>query len=567
MENILLTMSGNLFLEIGLMIILASLFAIVARLLKQPLIPAYVLVGIVLGPLGVGLIQDMEVIRTLSEIGIAFLLFVVGLEMNISKLKKVGFVAGVGGTIQVVLTFALGYGLALLLGFNSMNSVFLGLVLAFSSTMVVVKLLSDKNEISTLHGRIVLGILLMQDILVILVLSVIGDLSNVMVIFPALLKGVLLLAIVILLSKYVLGSLFRFAAKSQELLLLCSLAAVFVFSLLAVLLDFSIVVGAFLIGVGLASLPYNFDIIGRIKPLRDFFALIFFVSLGMEIVWLSNGALIPMLVFLGAIIILKPLIILVIISLFNYEKRTGFLTAISLGQISEFSLILISTGMALGYVNQEILSMTVIFAVVSITLTTYFIEYDNLLYKKMDWFLGVFEYLNTGKKRLGYVAKGTKKKVVIFGSHRIGSMVLNNLDKLKRGVLVVDYDPEIIEQLKEEKVSCMYGDISNVEILERIPWKDVKLVLSTAKSEEDNLFLIEYVKENYPKVKVIVTASHLDEALNLYEMGADYVVVPTISSGDLVSHLVGKFLDGGVDLKSMRNKHIKHLLNVELYGK
>src|SRR3989338_5195646 len=274
--------AGDVFIQLGMVIILAAIAAFLLRLFKQPQILAYVVVGVLITPV-FKVITNTSIIESMSIIGIAFLLFIVGLEMDLKALRNVAFVSSVGGLIQIILLFVLGYVVALLLGFLSLEASYIGLILAFSSTMVVIKLLSDKRELHTLHGRIVIGILLMEDIVAIFVLSVLSSINSfsVPVFGIAMLKFVSLFLIAFLLSKYVFPVSFRFAARHQELLLILSLAVCFLFSLSFQYLGFSIAIGAFVAGVALGNLDYNLDIISKVKSLRDFFALLFFVSLGM----------------------------------------------------------------------------------------------------------------------------------------------------------------------------------------------------------------------------------------------------------------------------------------------
>ena len=373
-------MQFSLIIEIGLVIIFAALLANLARLFKQPLILGYVIAGVLLGPSLLGIIKNTEFIKSLSELGIAFLLFFVGMELDFSKIKKMGKLIIITGFTQIILTFLLSTVIALY-WFSFIQSAYIGLIISLSSTMIVIKLLSDDNQLDTLHGRIILGILLVQDIIVILVLSVLSSLENLsmFILWQSLLKGILLFIIAILISKLVLSSIFNFAAKSQELLFLGSITFCFLFSLLAYLLDYSIAVGAFLGGVALASLPYDIDIIGRVRPLKDFFATIFFVSLGMELIFFNFGSLFLLLICLLLIVVIfKPLIVTIFTAIFGYGSRISFLSGMSLGQISEFSLILVALGLNLKHVSNEIFGLTVLIAMITITLTSYFVKYDNI---------------------------------------------------------------------------------------------------------------------------------------------------------------------------------------------
>ena len=346
----------NIFLDIGMIIIIGTLFAYLASLLRQPLIPGYVITGIIIGPV-LGLITNTEVIRNLSEIGIAFLLFIVGLEIDLRKLKDVSLISSIGGLINITTLFSFGFIFASMLGYITLEASYIGLIIAFSSTMVVIKLLSDKREIDTLHGRIIIGFLLVEDFVAIIAISVLATLTefSLALLIWSFVKGLFIFAVAIAASRFLFPSLFKFAARSQELLFLLSVTICFLFSLLFYMIGFSIIIGAFVAGVSLASLPYNVEIIGRVKSLRDFFSTIFFVSLGMQLMVGSLGEIMfPLVILILFIIIAKPLIIMFISSFFGYEKRTSFLAGSSLAQTSEFSMIIISQGLFLGHISKGI---------------------------------------------------------------------------------------------------------------------------------------------------------------------------------------------------------------------
>src|SRR3989344_5725938 len=376
MLEFLQSVDQSLLFSIGIIFIVAAFFAYIARIFKQPLIPAYIIAGLVLGPIGLKLIQDVELIQSISEIGIVFLLFIVGLEMDLQKLKKLGSVTVITGVLQVILTFAAGYAIALLLGFDQINAVYAGLILAFSSTMIVIKLLSDEDELNTLHGRIILGVLFIQDIIVIIALTVLlsADSLTVMTLLTTLEKFIALLLAVYVLNRFIVHSLFKFAAKSSELLFLLSVAVCFLFSLGAYLLDFSIAIGAFLGGITLANLPYNLNLIARISSLKDFFATIFFVSLGLQLVFVNISTIFfPLFIFLLVIILLKPIIVMIILSFLGYDKRNAFVSSV-------------------------LFSITILLGVISIALTAYIMKYELSFYTKINYFLSFFEKLSKRKK-------------------------------------------------------------------------------------------------------------------------------------------------------------------------
>lgn len=557
-EEVLSFIPQSLLFNLGIILITATFFAYLSRLFKQPLIPAYIIAGLVLGPIGLKLIQDIELIRSISEIGIIFLLFIVGLEMDLKKLKSVGTVTIVTAVLQVILTFVAGYFISLLLGFDTINSIYAGLIIAFSSTMIVIKLIIDKDELNTLHGRIILGILFIQDLLMILALTlIIGSetLSFSSVTF-SLLKFLILIAISYLANKFLIHPTFRFAAKSSELLFLLSLAFCFLFALLAYLLDFSIAIGAFFGGITLANLPYNLNIISKVSSLKDFFATIFFVSLGLQIVSTNMSSIItPFFIFLVLVILLKPLIVMILLSLFGYDKRNSYVTAVSIAQISEFGLIL---ALSVNNISQELFSITILLGVISIALTSYIIEYELMTYNYIHKFLSIFEHLSNRKKILGYSHKD-HPELILFGADRVGGTFLKNFKHFKTKLFVVDYNPEIIDDLKHKKIPCLYGDISNLELLKRIDFSKSKFVVSTIPNFDDNKTLISFLEDLNHRPIMILTARTSDEAIELYKLGADYVLVPYVKSGEILSNLLEKYFNDDKGLQKLKQTHLKIL--------
>ncbi|MBI2654228.1 cation:proton antiporter [Candidatus Woesearchaeota archaeon] len=553
-------MAQNIFFDIGFIVIISTLFAYLARFLKQPLIPAYVVAGIVLGPV-LGFVTNVDVINNLSEIGIAFLLFIVGLEINIGKLKDIGLVASLGGVIQIAAVFVLTFIVSVFMGFFSTEAAYLGLIVAFSSTMVVVKLLSDKREIDTLHGRIIIGILLLQDIAAIFALSILsqqGFSANALLL--SLSKGILVLLSSFFAGRYMLPPLLRYAAASQELLFIASISIAFLFSMIINSIGFSIAVGAFIAGIVL-NVPYNVEIIGKIKPLRDFFSVLFFVSLGTQLT-LGNlqNIISPIVTFILLVIVLKPLIVMFLCSFFGYSRRTSFLSAISLAQISEFSLILAAQGMILGHITQDIFSMTVVLAVATIVLSTYFINYSDKIYAKLASFLGIFDKLTTTYKSLEYMPSKMKNYVVLCGYNRIGYSIIKSLRRMRKNHIVVDFNPEVVKKLIAEKVPCLYGDVGDIEVLERLSFKDASMAISTVPNKNDNLLLIHEAKKANLKVVVFVTANQIEEALELYNAGADYVILPHFLGGEHVSLILENF---GSNLSKLLANKISHVEELE----
>ncbi|MBR9700235.1 hypothetical protein GOV09_07305 [Candidatus Woesearchaeota archaeon] len=560
-------MIDNIFFDIGIIMVVGTAFAYLARLLKQPIITGYVLAGLILGPF-LQIITNQSIIVTLSEMGIAFLLFIVGLEIDLRKLKEVGMVSTIGGLTKSLILFSLGYVVVIFAGFRDMSAIYLGLILAFSSTMVVIKVLSDKRELDTLHARIIIGFLIIEDILAIFAMIVLANLDgfSFTLLFEAIWKTAFLFVIARGANKYIFPGLFKFAAKSSELLFLTAVAVTFTFSLLFSELGFSISIGAFVAGISLANLPYVYEIVGKVKSMRDFFSTIFFVSLGMSIVSISKSHIIITVILLLIIWLLKPLIVMFITAFFGYNKRPAFLTAISLAQISEFSLIIVTQGLVLGHISQEVFSIAAIIAVVTMSSTSYFIKYEYSIYSFFKDFLRKFDGFTNGIKHLEYQDKKLAYDVLLVGYDRIGYSIVKKLHILKKHLIVVDYNPEIIKKLIGKNIHCLYGDISDEEILERIDLKGLSMAVSTSPDKRDNKLLIKKVKAVNKKAMLFVTASQVEDALELYDAGADYVIVPHLLGGDHVSLLIEQFGNDIDKLIAHKLGHIEELRDRQSLG-
>ena len=374
-------MINSLLIDIGLIILFAAVCALISKLFRQPIVLGYVIAGFLIGPLMLAFIKNASLIEQLAELGIAFLLFIVGLELDLKKFKQLGWVVGITTCLQV--------GLVTLVTFfvarnwlTSVEALYIGLIVAFSSTMVVIKLIKDKNELETLHGKISLGILLVQDILVVLALSLLQGLGNTSVFaLLSVLKGLALILVSYLVGKYIFNYILKLSASIPELLFVVSLAISFIYAAIAYYLGFSIVIGAFIAGVALASSPYSTEIVGRVTSLKDFFLVIFFVSLGMQITDFSfKNNFLFLLILLGLVLIIKPIITFITLKMFKQSNRTSFSSSIYLAQISEFSLVLAGSGVALGVLTKNTFSIVVIVAAITITLTSYLIKYDRNLY-------------------------------------------------------------------------------------------------------------------------------------------------------------------------------------------
>ena len=365
--------------DIGICVIAATALAFIARFLRQPLILAYIGAGLLIGPPGFKWVQEQKSIEQISELGLAFLLFIVGLEIDLKHLIRSGKVSAIVGTVQVVGCALLGWAGALALGFRGLPAAYLGIATAFSSTMIVVKLLSDKGELDTSAGRVTLGVLLMQDVLAIVILAVQPNISN-----PALLplglsvvKGFALVAGTMLASRFVLPLLFRSVAKLPEVLLIAAISWCFLVSYAAVRADFSIAMGALIAGVSMSTFPYSLDVIAKIRSLRDFFVTLFFVALGMQITIGSASTLVAAGVLSLVVLAGRFVPVMPALKVMKYGQRVGILTSLALAQVSEFSLVIVSLGLGLKHIGQDVVSIVIVALVVTSTVSTYMIQWNH----------------------------------------------------------------------------------------------------------------------------------------------------------------------------------------------
>lgn len=534
---------GNIFSEITLIIFIASVLSILFRFLKQPPLLAYILAGIIIGPFGNFQLQGQELLRTLGELGIAFLLFTIGLELRLSDLKSVGRIALITGTAQILFTSVIGYIISIALGFSQIASLYIAIALTFSSTIIIVKLLSDKKDLQSLYGKISVGFLLVQDFFAILLLIFLSSFSageaSALGMFLSLLKGILLFSLVLFLSKNIFPKILDKIATSSETLFLFSIAWALGLAALVASppLGFSIEIGGFLAGLALANTSENFQILGKIRPLRDFFITIFFVFLGMSMSFSSiSNVWIPILLFSAFVLIGNPLIVMTIMGVMGYRKRTSFLAGLTVAQISEFSLIVVFLGQKIGHISSEIVSVVTSVGVITFAASTYLILNGDKIYKILEKVLVIFERKVTTEEDLG--EHDYKDHVILIGVNRAGSSVLDALLKQGEKVLVVDFNPDIIRNLKNRRIKTLFGDISDFEIQERSALKDAKLVISTVSDIDDNMLLISEIKKLKKRPKLVTIAQDDREEEELKKAGANYVIQPHVLGGRHLAHLI-----------------------------
>ncbi len=550
----------SVFFEISIVLIVGTVFATIAKYFRQPMIPAYILAGVILGPPVFNVIGNGELMETLSTFGIAFLLFLVGIELDLRKFLKSSKVAIILGIIQMSFAIGVGYLIVRLLGFESGPAFFLAVALGFSSTIVVLKLLGERRELDTLFGQLVIGLMLTQDFIAVLFLILFGvftsssggaELAS-QIVFT-LIKGVFLFSLALVSSRYLLIHIFKYFARSGELLFLVAISWNLIFAMLAIELGFSIEVGALLAGVSLSFLPYSIEIGHRIKSLRDFFLPIFFAVLGGQLIFSgAEDVLLPAFVLSGFVLFASPVVVIGLLLWFGYRSRTSFQTGMAIGQVSEFSFVLVSLGLAHGIVEQYIVGLVALIGLITMTLSTYMIEYNETLYAFFRPLLKKFERKH--KTVHGEIIPETLEcHIVIFGHHTMGYKVRQIAKKMRMPVLVVDYNPGVINQLEKEDVPHLYGSIGDDEVLERAHLDAASMIISTVPDHRSTLQLLQYIKNNGIKTPVVVTAFHMDDALTSYKNGASYVLYPTSLSADYL----GELMKSG--MRGRRTEHIKEL--------
>jgi Kef-type K+ transport system membrane component KefB/Trk K+ transport system NAD-binding subunit len=526
------------FTQVAIILLGAAALGAIGILLRQPLIVAFIAVGLLVGPAGVGVVTEHEEIELLASIGIAVLLFVVGLKLDVNMIRTIGPVAVVVGTGQIVLTAAGGFALAQALGLGLMTSGYVAMAFTFSSTIIIVKLLSDQGEIDALHGRVSVGVLIVQDIAVILLMIALtasgagvgaeSGLTGAALVAGVALKGVGLLAGVVAMTRYVLPWLTTQAARSGELLVLFAVAWAVTLAALGDWLGFSKEVGAFLAGVSLASTPYRDAIAGRLVTLRDFLLLFFFIDLGARLDLSLLGATIgPAVVFSGFVLLAKPLVVMAIMAVMGYRKRTSFLTGLTVGQISEFSLILTALGVSLGHVDAQAMGLVTFVGLITIGMSTYAIIYSSAIFERLAPALGVFERRHAVRESGEDAhAAAAPPDIILFGLGRYGGSIASHLLLRNRRVLGVDFDPQALARWREAGVPVVYGDAEDPELFDHLPLGGARWVVSTAPSIDVSRVLMRHLRQAGYEGRIAVACRAASEEDAARAEGATTILRP-----------------------------------------
>lgn len=569
------SMGHDLINNIGLSILAATVLAFLAHYAKQPMLLAYILAGVIIGPqIGFGWVNDQSNIKLISEIGLILLLFMIGLEIDIKKLRQSGKALILSGVWQFIISAVLGLMFFALLGYTihggKYDLFYLAVCCAMSSTAIVVKLLYAKSELDTVAGRITLGILVFQDIWAIVILGLQPNLADPQLfeILWSFIKGGLLVLIAFLIGKYLLPRLFESIAKVPELVLVASLGWCFLICGLASFLGLSMEMGALIAGIAISTFPYNLDVIAKVISIRDFFMALFFVALGMTIPNPMSNPGILIFAFAAAVFIFISRIISVYPILYALKQghRISLLPSINLANMSEFSLVIATLGYTAGHINQNVLTLIIFTFVITSILTPYFIKYSDPLQKSLaKMFIGV------GLKDFTFTPEnnviGEQKDIAILGffktaSSLIAELRMDHLSTVDQGIMsklvVVDFNPNIHERLSNIGVKAIYGDVSHIDTLQHSGIEDVHVVVSTIPDSllvgTNNLTLVKQMQQLCPNARIIVTAESIQDALDMYNAGADYVLLPRVLTAQHLKEILPSVQRGRND--QIKQKHI-----------
>ncbi|MDZ7669652.1 MAG: cation:proton antiporter family protein [Gammaproteobacteria bacterium] len=549
---------GYLFYEIAALLVLAAVGGFIGMLLRQPLIVSFIAVGIVAGPAVFDIVQSEEQIELLAQLGIALLLFLVGLKLDLGLVRTLGPVALMTGLGQVAFTTIFGFFITLGLGFDAVTSIYVAVALTFSSTIIIVKLLSDKREIDSLHGRIAVGFLIVQDLVVVLamiVLSAVGvgtaseaALTDVLWVFG---YGAVMLAAVGLFIRYLANPLLDRLSGAPELLVSFTIGWAALLAALGDYLGFGKELGGLLAGVSLASTHYRDAIAARLSSLRDFLLLFFFIALGASLDMSLLGESVNAALVLSLFVLIgNPLIVLIIMRAMGYEQRTGFLAGLTVAQISEFSLIFIAMGAALGHVSEAAMGLVTLVGLITIAASTYMITYSHQLYA---WLAPLLAKVDRKPAKISAEsvapAQGDSVDVIIFGLGRYGSAMARALENCGLRILGVDFDPVAVRHAREAGLRAYFGDASDPEFLVQLPLHQADWIISALQEHATGIThlnprrsIIRALRDLGFHGRLAVAAHSEAGAQRLSEEGADLVLLPFRDAAAQAASLVSQSL-------------------------
>jgi CPA2 family monovalent cation:H+ antiporter-2 len=559
---------GSTFLHtISAIFIASSVLLYFSKRFNHPSIPVYIITGMLLGGDVLNILGDTEYLLAMSMLGIIFLLFTLGLETEIDELRGLGTVILVAGLAHTLVVAVAGYLASHYLGslgymdIGFVESVYIGLFIAFSSTIEVISMLEKKFELETLHGRLIIGILLIEDFIAITAISGVNSINaGIASSMYQVMLALVLFTVALGASSYITPHILRMFENSRETLILTSLSACFLFMGIAYQNQLPLAVGAFTGGLSLTKFPYEIEIRNQIRSLRDFFGTVFFVSLGALFNFSTLGELIvPILVLTGVVIIVKPLMTFVLLNLYGYRQRTSFLTGMGLGQVSEFSLFILLLGRQAGIIDSQLFAVGVSVAVISIMISSYAYRHHDTLYRYFSDLLidiQTIDFLESTQS-LRNVPDDIEGHIILIGCHIQGLEILKHLKDIDKPVIIVDYDPEIIDKLLKNGETVYYGDINHIDLRDELNADRAEMIISTIPRKQPNKYCtIEADKIGIPS---IARSENIDDALDLYNLGAQYVILPELLAADKASNIILDTLENDLRFDEIRETDIARL--------
>ena len=545
---------ASVFYQIAFLLVLAAAAGLVGLLLRQPLIVSFIAVGLAAGPSGLDVANADAQINLLAQLGIAVLLFLVGIKRDTHLIRSLGAVSLLTGLGQVAFTSVIGFGIGLATGLDPVTSLYIAVALTFSSTIIIVKLLSDKREIDSLHGQIALGFLIVQDFVVVLamiVLSTVGigtaDEASAWDVVRTLLAGMGMVALILLFIRYGANPLTERLARAPELLICFALALAAACAAAGDALGFGKELGGLLAGIALASTPFREMIAARLAPLRDFLLLFFFIALGSTLDLRSLGSDIGTAVLFSLFVLVgNPLIVMAIMGAMGYRKRTGFLAGLTVAQISEFSLVFVAMGVTLGHVGTDALGLVTLVGIITIAASTYMITWSHRLYALCEPLLGAFERRVPSREpdMLDEPPPATTDFIVI-GLGRYGRAIAERLSISGRTVLGVDFNPDAVRAWRQGGQPAEYGDATDPEFLATLPLRSARWVVATMPTlasglthDDPRKAIIQGLRGAGYRGRIAVSSRGTDGAAAARPRGADLCLDPFQDAADRATELL-----------------------------
>ena len=553
----------SIFFDISIILGIAVGIAFIANLLKQHLIISYLFTGVICGPLFLNLVSpDHDFFQIFAKFGVVMLLFLVGLNLNVDYLKKIGKPSIVSGLSQVIFTSSLGFLIIFSFGLPVLSALFIAISITFSSTIIATKILSDKGDIGSVYGRYSIGLNLVQDMVAVVIMIILpafylGD-ALVVSFLSLIIKSSLFLLGVYLVTRFLLPFTLNKIAESKEFLFIFALAWCFIVSGVAEWSGLSLEVGALIAGLSLAASRYQLEINSRVRPLRDFFIALFFIILGskmglanlQEVFW--PGLVVSMFILIG-----NPFILYTVFRFMRFTRKNSFLSSLSAAQVSEFGFVLLFLLYDMNLVTGTDLTLFTMVALITIFFSSYLITYNKQIFDKIN---PLFEKFFGKDKALAVKEdRGVKYDVLVFGYHRLGWKICDSLKESGVSFAVVDFDPKAIEKLRQRGIPYYFGDAGAIDFLGDIFSSKVKMVISTIPDFKDQMTLVQQLRKFSKKAIFIGSLSHIKHLNSLYNEGADFIITPHLLAGSWMKNLISENRCNKSSFRRLRNEQRKEL--------